>query len=244
MVAKSHKVLESQTYLNDGRINLHIQYEMHIVFFQFSMSHKTGILSINHKTLESDLFSKQLTVVSIQTLGQKRCRICIVSNSLERTQSDLGTMGTMSSRNHYGFYLHAFLFGVCIFLTLLSLQVDGLEAAAGGGSSFNSSRLTDACSKAEISLNQQSSGLVKGIPVFSVEILNQCSSGCAITNIHVSCGQFASAVEVNPKLFRRLAIGDCLVNDGQPLDAGNVVSFRYANSFIYPLSVTSVTCLV
>jgi hypothetical protein len=148
-------------------------------------------------------------------------------------------MGTMSTRNHC-----AFLFGVCIFLTLLSLQVDGLEAAAGGGSYFNSSRLTDACSKTEISLNQQSSGLVKGIPVFSVEILNQCSSGCAITNMHVSCGQFASAVEVNPKLFRRLAIGDCLVNDRQPLEAGNVVSFRYANSFIYPLSVTSVTCLV
>ena len=53
---------------------------------------------------------------------------------------------------------------------------------------------------------------------------------------------FASAVLVNPKIFKRQDVDDCLVNGGSPLAAGSTISFKYANSFQYPLLLASATC--
>ncbi|KAM0937922.1 hypothetical protein DsansV1_C24g0184301 [Dioscorea sansibarensis] len=47
---------------------------------------------------------------------------------------------------------------------------------------------------------------------------------------------------INPRVFRRLHYDDCLVNDGAPLAAGESLSFQYANTFRYPLQVSSVSC--
>ncbi|KAJ7957208.1 Tapetum determinant 1 [Quillaja saponaria] len=101
----------------------------------------------------------------------------------------------------------------------------------------------ETCSKADIVISQgPTAPLPSGIPTYTVEIMNVCVSGCDISGIHVDCGWFASARLINPKVFKRLRYNDCLVNDGKPLVNGGTVSFQYANTFLYPLSVSSVVC--
>ncbi|RZS17263.1 hypothetical protein BHM03_00049385, partial [Ensete ventricosum] len=102
------------------------------------------------------------------------------------------------------------------------------------------------CSVDDIEVNQGATPpLPNGIPTYTVTVLNLCSSrnGCAIGRIHLSCGAFSSTRLINPRIFRRLRINDCLVNDGRPLAPGASISFQYANSFSYPLSVSSATCV-
>ncbi|CAH2078024.1 unnamed protein product [Thlaspi arvense] len=104
-------------------------------------------------------------------------------------------------------------------------------------------RIGDKCKKSDIVVNQAATEpMPNGIPGYSVEITNQCMSGCNISRIHVSCGWFSSAKLINPRLFKRIHYDDCLVNNGKPLPYGSTLSFRYANTFPYPLSVSFVTC--
>ncbi|WJX65311.1 hypothetical protein P8452_49991 [Trifolium repens] len=100
------------------------------------------------------------------------------------------------------------------------------------------------CYKSDIIINQGSTApLPNGIPTYTVEIMNMCGSGCDVSAIHLRCGWFSSARLINPKLFKRLRYNDCLVNDGRPLVNGGIVSFQYANTYLYPLSVSSVICV-
>ncbi|XP_027339363.1 protein TAPETUM DETERMINANT 1-like [Abrus precatorius] len=102
----------------------------------------------------------------------------------------------------------------------------------------------DKCSKSDIVINQgPTAPLPSGIPTYTVEIMNMCVSGCDISGIHLRCGWFSSARLINPKVFKRLRYNDCLVNDGRPLINGGTISFQYANTFLYPLSVSSVVCV-
>ncbi|CAN4089330.1 unnamed protein product [Withania somnifera] len=101
----------------------------------------------------------------------------------------------------------------------------------------------DKCSKSDIVINQgPTAPLPSGIPTYTVEIMNVCVSGCDISGIHLKCGWFSSARLINPRIFKRLHFDDCLVNDGKPLINGHTISFQYANTFRYPLSVSSVVC--
>ena len=101
----------------------------------------------------------------------------------------------------------------------------------------------DKCSKSDIVINQgPTEPLPNGIPTYTVEIMNVCISGCDIGGIHLRCGWFSSARLINPRIFKRLHFNDCLVNDGNPLLNGRTISFQYANTFRYPLSVSSVIC--
>ncbi|KAF2313033.1 hypothetical protein GH714_008820 [Hevea brasiliensis] len=96
------------------------------------------------------------------------------------------------------------------------------------------------CSKNDIAIAQGQVGVQPdGTPTFSVEIANICSTGCAITNIHLSCGDFSSGIFINPKIFKKLARNDCVVNSGEPLATGSALSFRYAAASQFPLSVSS-----
>ncbi|OIW17781.1 hypothetical protein TanjilG_06466, partial [Lupinus angustifolius] len=98
------------------------------------------------------------------------------------------------------------------------------------------------CSKSNIIISQSpTTKLPSGIPSYLVEITSTCQNG-ECSNIHVDCGQFSYANLVNPKIFRRLAYNDCIVNNGKPLAKGDTISFQCANTFSYPLSVTSATC--
>ncbi|XP_058106633.1 TPD1 protein homolog 1-like [Magnolia sinica] len=95
------------------------------------------------------------------------------------------------------------------------------------------------CKASDIVVSQAAgSPLPDGIPTFSVQISSTCSSKCPIWGVHVSCGLFASAKLVNPRIFRRVGPGDCIVNDGKPLESGVSLSFIYANSFSYPMYVS------
>ncbi|GMN36617.1 hypothetical protein TIFTF001_006169 [Ficus carica] len=117
-----------------------------------------------------------------------------------------------------------------------------LQSADDGGAKVNHIG-TGTCSTEDISIFQgQTAPLPNGIPSYTVQILNACASGCGISNIHVKCGWFSSVRLVSPRVFRRLYYDDCLVNDGEPLAPGETLSFQYANSFQYPLSVSSVAC--
>ncbi|KAJ4728836.1 protein TAPETUM DETERMINANT 1-like [Melia azedarach] len=99
------------------------------------------------------------------------------------------------------------------------------------------------CSTADIVISQgPTDPLPSGIPTYTVEIMNVCVTGCDISGIHLNCGWFSSAHLVNPKIFKRLRYNDCLVNNGKPLANGDTISFQYANTFLYPLSVSSVVC--
>ncbi|KAI8524946.1 hypothetical protein RHMOL_Rhmol13G0189200 [Rhododendron molle] len=111
----------------------------------------------------------------------------------------------------------------------------------GGGTTVN--RIGGRCSKDNIAVFQgPTSPLPNGIPTYTVQVLNVCISGCSVSNIHLSCGWFSSARLINPRLFRRICYNDCLVNNGEALGPGESLSFQYANSFSYPLSVSSVAC--
>ncbi|KAK4749644.1 hypothetical protein SAY87_027093 [Trapa incisa] len=101
----------------------------------------------------------------------------------------------------------------------------------------------DKCTTTDIVISQGiTRPLPNGVPTYSVEIINVCVTGCEISNIHLYCGWFSSTHLVNPKIFRRLHFNDCIVNDGKPLVNGDTLSFEYANTYLYPLSVSSVSC--
>ncbi|KAM7274065.1 hypothetical protein ACFE04_028729 [Oxalis oulophora] len=98
----------------------------------------------------------------------------------------------------------------------------------------------ETCTNADIVINQgPTPPLPSGIPTYTVEIMNVCVTGCDISRIHLNCGWFSSSHLINPKIFKRLRFNDCLVNNGKRLVNGGTVSFQYANSFLYPLSVSS-----
>ena len=101
----------------------------------------------------------------------------------------------------------------------------------------------ESCSSDDIEIEQGPlATLPDGIPTYVVQILNVCISGCTISDIHISCGWFSSATLVDPNIFKRVSYDDCLVNAGEPLAAGQSLTFQYANTRSYPLSVSSVAC--
>ncbi|XP_017226018.1 uncharacterized protein LOC108202145 [Daucus carota subsp. sativus] len=113
-----------------------------------------------------------------------------------------------------------------------------------GGPDGSVNRIGAACSKRSIDVFQgQTAPMPNGIPTYTVEVQNICVSGkCTIANIHLNCGWFSSARLINPSVFRRLTYNDCLVNNGQPLGPGQTITFSYANTYAYPMAVSSVAC--
>ncbi|CAL4899481.1 unnamed protein product [Urochloa decumbens] len=132
-------------------------------------------------------------------------------------------------------------------------NVTGTAAGGGGaaGGPVRPSQMSEGCAGAEdIEIYQgPASSLPSGVPAYKVDVVNRCLGGldgsgeCAIAGIHVRCGWFSSVSLVDPSKFRRLGHDDCLLNDGRPLLGGDTVSFEYANSFKYELSVRVATCV-
>ncbi|KAL8197932.1 hypothetical protein R6Q57_030090 [Mikania cordata] len=106
------------------------------------------------------------------------------------------------------------------------------------------------CSKESVYVSQgQTTPLPEGIPTYTVQIQNICmpiimtaGGSCSIYDIHLSCGWFSSARLINPNVFKRISYDDCLVNNGDPISPGQTISFQYANTYPYPMSVSSVSC--
>ncbi|KAL6851893.1 hypothetical protein ACP4OV_020078 [Aristida adscensionis] len=125
---------------------------------------------------------------------------------------------------------------------------DSGEAGGVGGGGTRPSRMGEGCAGAEdIAIYQgHAAPLPSGVPAYRVDVMNRCASEdgeCAIAGIHVRCGWFSSVSLVDPTKFRRVRHNDCLLNDGRPLRSGESISFEYANSFPYRLSVAVATCV-
>ncbi|XP_056684722.1 TPD1 protein homolog 1 [Spinacia oleracea] len=103
---------------------------------------------------------------------------------------------------------------------------------------------TNRCSEVDLEINQAPGApLPSGIPTYSVEIVNVCASGCAISQIHLRCGWFSSAFPIDPMIFKRIRFNDCVINAGRTLHSGQSFTFQYANIYSYPLSISSMSCL-
>ncbi|XVE75505.1 hypothetical protein DITRI_Ditri12bG0099000 [Diplodiscus trichospermus] len=97
------------------------------------------------------------------------------------------------------------------------------------------------CSKRDIVISQAVfRAHPRGIPSYRVHISNEGNH--PIRNLHFHCGSFGSANLINPKLFQRLKVDDCLVNNGKSLAVGTAIAFTYTNTFMYPLSLSKFTC--
>ncbi|KAL5717393.1 hypothetical protein ACHQM5_010399 [Ranunculus cassubicifolius] len=151
-----------------------------------------------------------------------------------------------------GFVMIAFYFGLFNFLLRPVLVVEPDISGphrklltTHGPATVKPNRLWgEKCSKEDIVVNQgPTAPLPNGIPTYTVEISNVCSKGCNISRIHVTCGWFSSARLINPKIFKRLHYDDCLVNNGRSLLNGRSLSFQYANTFPYKLTVKKVYCV-
>ncbi|RCV27245.1 hypothetical protein SETIT_5G309400v2 [Setaria italica] len=100
----------------------------------------------------------------------------------------------------------------------------------------------DDCSEEDVVVYQSSANpLPSGIPAYTVQIVNVCG-GCTVSDVHVSCGDFASTELVDPSKFQRVSFNDCIVKGGGPMEPSETVSFQYSNSFSYQLNVASVAC--
>ncbi|KAI3718601.1 hypothetical protein L6452_19479 [Arctium lappa] len=113
-----------------------------------------------------------------------------------------------------------------------------------GGDDDGSNRITDdECSEKDIYIFQSpTTPLPNGIPTYTVMVQNVCISDCSISDIHLSCGWYSSARLINPNIFQRISYNDCLVNNGNPIKPGSTISFQYANTYPYPMSLASYTC--
>ncbi|XP_071713876.1 TPD1 protein homolog 1-like [Rutidosis leptorrhynchoides] len=111
------------------------------------------------------------------------------------------------------------------------------------GDDDTNDKVNSGCSEEDIYVSQgQTTPLPNGIPTYTVQIQNICMSSCSISDIHLNCGWFSSARLINPNVFKRVSYDDCLVNNGNPLSPGQTVSFQYANTYPYPMSVSSASC--
>ncbi|KAL2342802.1 hypothetical protein Fmac_004087 [Flemingia macrophylla] len=136
-------------------------------------------------------------------------------------------------------------------IVISALLILGVLASTTGSAMGESSRKAlrsrvqqEECDKAVIEINQSpGTPMQNGIPTYIVEIMNTCVSGCLVSEIHVDCGMFTSATLINPTIFKRLRYGDCLVNNGMPVPNGAIISFKYATTYSYPLSVSSLICI-
>ncbi|KAG0549620.1 hypothetical protein BDA96_01G270500 [Sorghum bicolor] len=134
---------------------------------------------------------------------------------------------------------------VVVITSLLLLTI----AQAGGDDDEVSSSLpaggvvSDGCSGEDVVVYQSSANpLPSGIPAYTVQIINVCSGGCTVYDVHVSCGDFASTELVDPAKFQRVSFNDCVVKGGGALEPSETISFQYSNSFSYHLTVASVAC--
>ncbi|XP_042477605.1 TPD1 protein homolog 1-like [Macadamia integrifolia] len=135
----------------------------------------------------------------------------------------------------------SFGFLLALFLLLGLSHVPSGTSEAIGGVAIKAEGAR--CSREDIDIYEgQGDPLPNGIPTYTVNIVNVCSTDCSISEIHVSCGDFSSARLINPAVFRRLSPNNCLVNDGRSLAHGQSISFVYANTYKYPLAVSSVSC--
>ncbi|XP_037424352.1 TPD1 protein homolog 1B-like [Triticum dicoccoides] len=124
---------------------------------------------------------------------------------------------------------------------MLSVDASSVSSSGAGGPSAEPLELEE-CSEDLLEVFQNNApSMAGGMPTYSVEFTNTCID-CAVCDVHVACGDFASNDVIDPDKFRRLGFNDCLVNGGRSIEPSFPVSFQYGNSFPYPMTVASASC--
>ncbi|MCD7453703.1 hypothetical protein HAX54_021894 [Datura stramonium] len=191
------------------------------------------------------LENEKLRSENLQMCSEVKKRFCATCNNpkqqrailqdLQNENAKLGEENTilidLTMKSLFMIYV---IFLLVLFSVMQTNHALRLVKEGGDEKSVSAAELT--CPKSRIQISQAASGTINGIPEYSVIIINECESSCS--GIHLSCGEFATTKLINPKIFRRLAINDCLVNDGATLKSGQVLSFTYSNSFKYPMSLS------
>ncbi|KAK3118817.1 hypothetical protein QOZ80_9BG0708560 [Eleusine coracana subsp. coracana] len=95
------------------------------------------------------------------------------------------------------------------------------------------------CEASSIKVQTFNTGTVVsgGDTVFEVEVKNVCP--CAIKNVRLDGGGFATTIGVDPAVFRADDGGAYLVNSGQPIGSMATVSFQYAWDHFFQLTPRS-----
>lgn len=81
------------------------------------------------------------------------------------------------------------------------------------------------------------------IPEYTVQIINEAWNVKGVYDVIVSCPIFASTTLINPNVFRRLDLANCLLDDGRIISPGEVITFQYSNILPYPFAITTLKCL-
>uniref|UniRef100_A0A0A8Y2J7 TPD1 n=1 Tax=Arundo donax TaxID=35708 RepID=A0A0A8Y2J7_ARUDO len=117
--------------------------------------------------------------------------------------------------------------------TLPSLS--GESSSRCGAGRYSAARMgPDDCSEENVVVYQNSANpLPSGIPTYTVQIINVCG-GCRVSDVHVSCGDFASTELVDPGKFQRVGFNDCIVNGGGPMEPSETISFQYSQLLLLP----------
>ncbi|KAI3444131.1 hypothetical protein Pfo_000796 [Paulownia fortunei] len=81
------------------------------------------------------------------------------------------------------------------------------------------------------------------IPKFTVQIINEAWHVKGVYDVQIACPAFASTTLINPMVFRRIDLADCLLNNGRIISPGEVITFEYSNILPYPLIVLNLKCV-
>ncbi|GMI83812.1 hypothetical protein like AT4G32105 [Hibiscus trionum] len=93
------------------------------------------------------------------------------------------------------------------------------------------------CSLANVTISQTKTGkTVKSKPEWRVTISNNCV--CTQSNLKLSCDGFQTAEAVDSSVMSKSG-GECLINDGQPIDSSSDLSFNYAWDTSFPFKTLS-----
>ncbi|KAL1548874.1 putative TPD1 protein 1-like [Salvia divinorum] len=100
------------------------------------------------------------------------------------------------------------------------------------------------CKPGCIEIYQWASGFASlHIPKYTVQVANEAWRVKGVYDVRISCPAFASTTLINPKVFRRLDMANCLLNDGGIIFPGQVITFEYSNILPFPLLGTNFKCV-
>ncbi|KAL7097416.1 hypothetical protein ACP275_10G143300 [Erythranthe tilingii] len=81
------------------------------------------------------------------------------------------------------------------------------------------------------------------IPKFTVQIVNEAWNNKGVYDVQISCPAFASTTLINPAVFRRVNLANCLLYNGRIINPGEVITFEYSNILPYPFIVLDLKCM-
>ncbi|KAL0453499.1 UNVERIFIED_CONTAM: hypothetical protein Slati_1328000 [Sesamum latifolium] len=102
----------------------------------------------------------------------------------------------------------------------------------------------DRCNPGSIRIYQWASGFASlHIPKYTVQIINEAWHTKGVYEVQIGCPAFASTTLIDPMVFRRTDLANCLLKNGNIITPGEVITFDYSNLLPYPFIVLNIKCL-